>query len=152
MKILSVEFKNFNSYGNKIQRIEFPKDKAGFFIVLGPNGVGKTTIKDVIEFALYGKVSGRKLKEIPNRMNGSAWAKVELIAKNRHVVIEAGLDPTMIELTIDGVLYNKANTRGPREYLTEELLEIPFHVFANIVSISILDFKSFLNISFKLLF
>jgi DNA repair exonuclease SbcCD ATPase subunit len=42
MQILSLEFRNFNSYGNRIQRIEFPTD-AAFFLVQGPNGVGKTT-------------------------------------------------------------------------------------------------------------
>ena len=147
MKILSLEFKNFNSYGNKIQRIDFPQDQAGFFLVQGQNGVGKTTIKEVIEFVLYAKISGKKLKDIPNRINGGAWAKMELTTKNKHVIIEAGLDPSIINLTVNGVPYNKANLKGPREYLTDELLDIPFHVFNNIVSISINDFKSFLNMS-----
>lgn len=146
MQILSLEFRNFNSYGNRIQRIEFPQD-AAFFLVQGPNGVGKTTIKEVIEFVLYAKVSGKKLKDMPNRINGSAWAKMELLTKNKHVVVEAGLEPSLISLTVDGVPYNKANLKGPREYLTEELLEIPSHVFNNIVSISANDFKSFLNMS-----
>jgi len=147
MQILSLEFKNFNSYGNRVQKVVFPQDQAGFFLVQGPNGVGKTTIKEVIEFVLYAKVSGKKLKDIANRINGGAWAKLELITKNKLVVVEAGLEPSIISLTVDGVPYNKANLRGPREYLTEELLEIPYHVFNNIVSISINDFKSFLNMS-----
>lgn len=147
MQILKIEFKNFNSYGNQIQVIEFPKDHTGFFHVVGPNGYGKTTISEAIKFGLFGKVDGKKLKDIPNRINGNAWVRITLITKNKLVVVESGIDPSMINVWVDGIPYDKANTRGPREYLTEELLEIPFHVFNNIVSISINDFKSFLKMS-----
>ena len=41
MKILSVEWKNFNSYGNQIQRIDFENDKGDLFLLLGGNGHGK---------------------------------------------------------------------------------------------------------------
>jgi len=147
MQILKLEFKNFNSYGNKVQVIEFPRDQSGFFHVVGQNGFGKTTISEAIKFGLFGKVDGKKLKDIPNRINGEAWVRITLITKNKEVVVESGVDPSFINLWIDGVPYDKANMRGPREYLTEELLEIPFHVFNNIVSISINDFKSFLKMS-----
>lgn len=147
MQIIKLEFKNFNSYGNKIQVIDFPKDQAGFFHVVGQNGYGKTTISEAIKFGLYGKVDGKKKNDISNRINGGAWVRITLISKNKLVVVESGLDPTIINIWIDGVPYDKANIRGPRDYLTEELLEIPFHVFNNIVSISINDFKSFLKMS-----
>lgn len=147
MQILKLEFKNFNSYGNKVQVIEFPRDQSGFFHVVGQNGFGKTTISEAIKFGLFGKVDGKKLKDIPNRINGEAWVRITLITKNKEVIVESGVDPSFINLWIDGVPYDKANMRGPREYLTEELLEIPFHVFNNIVSISINDFKSFLKMS-----
>jgi DNA repair exonuclease SbcCD ATPase subunit len=147
MQILKIEFKNFNSYGNKIQVIEFPRDQSGFFHVVGQNGFGKTTISEAIKFGLFGKVDGKKLKDIPNRINGGAWVRITLMTKNKEVIVESGVDPSFINLWVDGVAYDKANNRGPREYLTEELLEIPFHVFNNIVSISINDFKSFLKMS-----
>lgn len=147
MQILKVEFKNFNSYGNKVQVIEFPRDQSGFFHVVGQNGFGKTTISEAIKFGLFGKVDGKKLKDIPNRINGGAWVRITLMTKNKEVIVESGVDPSFINLWVDGVPYDKANMRGPREYLTEELLEIPFHVFNNIVSISINDFKSFLKMS-----
>ena len=147
MQILKIEFKNFNSYGNKVQVIEFPREQSGFFHVVGQNGFGKTTISEAIKFGLFGKVDGKKLKDIPNRINGGAWVRITLMTKNKEVIVESGIDPSFINLWVDGVQYDKANTRGPREYLTEELLEIPFHVFNNIVSISINDFKSFLKMS-----
>ena len=69
MKIQSIEFKNFASYGNKVQAIEFRDDGAELFLTLGKNGHGKTTIANAIVYALYGKVEGVKLADIPNRIN-----------------------------------------------------------------------------------
>jgi len=40
MKIKKIEFKNFASYGNKLQTIEF--DETGkFYLIVGENGMGK---------------------------------------------------------------------------------------------------------------
>ena len=75
MKIRKIEWKNVASYGNKVQIIEFP-EKAGLIQVVGENGVGKSTISDVITFGLYGKLEGKKLKDIPNRLNGEAWMRI----------------------------------------------------------------------------
>ena len=55
MRIKSIEFKNFASYGNKVQTLSFDDDKAELFLTLGKNGDGKTTIANAIVFALYGK-------------------------------------------------------------------------------------------------
>ncbi len=147
MKLIKLEFRNMCSYGNKMQVIDFPQDQPGFFHIVGGTGFGKTTICEAIKFGIYGKVDGKKLKDIPNRTNGNAWTRITLETKGKIVVVESGIDPSFINLTVDGVLYDKANIRGPREYLVEELLEIPFHVFNNIISISITDFKSFLKMS-----
>lgn len=147
MQILSLEFKNFNSYGNRVQTIEFPTSEAGFFLVSGENGAGKTSMKEAIEFILYGKVNGKKLKDLANRTNGNLWGRIKLVSKNKEIIVEAGLEPGIFNLWVNGIQYDKANKRGPREYLIEELLELPFHVFNNIISISINDFKSFLKMS-----
>ena len=61
MKIKNIEWRNVASYGNKIQKLELP-EKAGLIQVVGENGVGKSTISDVITFGLYGKLEGKKLK------------------------------------------------------------------------------------------
>lgn len=41
MKILEVSWRNFNSYGNQIQRIEFGRDQGDLYLLLGGNGNGK---------------------------------------------------------------------------------------------------------------
>ena len=35
----------------------------------------KTTIANAIIFALYGKVEGVRMSDLPNRINGELWGK-----------------------------------------------------------------------------
>ena len=48
MRIDYIEFKNFASYGNQKQRIEFKEDTSELFLTLGKNGDGKTTIATLL--------------------------------------------------------------------------------------------------------
>jgi DNA repair exonuclease SbcCD ATPase subunit len=146
MKISRIRFKNIGSYGNKIQEIQL-SSSGGFYVVLGGNGVGKSTISNVIKFCLYGKVDGKKMGDIPNRINKEAWAEIELEAKGKHVIVERGINPTIFNVRVDGNDYDRAGKSNVQKYLEEEILEIPFYVFSNVISLSINDFKSFLNMS-----
>ena len=147
MKIRSIEFKNISSYGNKTQRLEFPEETAELYLTLGKNGYGKTTIANAIVFGLYGKVEGIKLGDLPNRINKNLWVKVHLTCGTMDVVIERGLAPSKFSVYINGVEYDRAGKRGVQEYLEEEVYGIPYHVFKNIIILSINDFKSFLTMS-----
>lgn len=147
MKIQSIEFKNFASYGNSIQKLEFEDDKSELFLTLGKNGHGKTTIANAIVFALYGKVEGVKLSDLPNRINKELWVKINLRCKNTDVEIERGLAPSTFEVRLNGVEYDKAGKRSVQEYLEEEIFGIPYHVFKNIIILSVNDFKSFLTMT-----
>lgn len=147
MKIVSVEFKNIASYGNKKQVLEFPEDSAELYLTLGKNGHGKTTIANAIVFGLYGKVEGVKLGDLPNRINRELWVKVKVMCGTMEVVIERGLAPSRFKVTINGVEYDKAGKKSVQDYLEEEVYGIPYHVFKNIIILSINDFKSFLTMT-----
>ena len=146
MKILKIEWKNVASYGNRVQIIEFP-EKAGLIQVVGENGVGKSTISDVITFGLYGKLEGKKLKDIPNRLNGEAWMRISFEQFGNTYMVERGLDPNIFNLYINGSPYDQAGIKNVQEYLAEDILNIPYYVFNNTISLSINDFKSFLKMS-----
>ena len=147
MRISSIEFKNFASYGNQKQILEFDKDQSELFLTLGKNGHGKTTVANAIIFALYGKVEGVKLADLPNRINKELWVKIKLQCGNINVEIERGLAPTKFEVLINGVEFDKAGKKSVQDYLEEEVYGIPYHVFKNIIILSINDFKSFLTMS-----
>jgi ABC-type cobalamin/Fe3+-siderophores transport system ATPase subunit len=46
MKIKNIEWRNFGSYGNKLQKIEFDSQQGNFFLIVGANGAGKCLDKD----------------------------------------------------------------------------------------------------------
>lgn len=146
MKLSKIEWRNFASYGNKIQSLTFG-DNPGLYLVIGENGAGKSTISDVITFGLYGKLEGKKLKDIPNRINGNAWVKITFTSNGEEYVVERGLDPAIFNLYVSGTLYDKAGTRSIQDYLTDDIIQIPNYVFNNTISLSINDFKSFLKMS-----
>ena len=147
MKIQSIELKNFASYGNKVQIIEFSEDQAELFLTLGKNGEGKTTIANAIIFALYGKVEGVKLSDLPNRINKELWVRIKLECKGTRVVIERGLAPGIFKVYLNGVEFDKAGKKSVQDYLEEEIFGIPYHVFKNIIILSVNDFKSFLTMT-----
>ena len=147
MRIDSITFKNFASYGNKLQTIEFEQDHSELFLTLGKNGDGKTTIANAIIFALYGKVEGVKLGDLPNRINRELWVNIKLRCGSIDVDIERGLDPGIFTVKLNGVEFDKAGKKSVQEYLEEEVYGIPYHVFKNIIILSINDFKSFLTMN-----
>ena len=55
MKINSIEWKNFNGYGNIPQRIDFTNEGM-LYLLVGQNGAGKSSIAEAITYALYGKL------------------------------------------------------------------------------------------------
>lgn len=146
MRIKKIEWKNFSSYGNKKQTLDFPETPSLFQIV-GENGAGKTTISQVISFCLYGKVESKKLGDIPNRINGNTWTRIEFESNQKYITVERGLEPSLFTLYIDGVKYDQAGTKNIQDYLTDDLIGIPYYVFNNTISLSINDFKSFVKMS-----
>jgi DNA repair exonuclease SbcCD ATPase subunit len=146
MKIKKVEWKNFASYGNRKQEIEFG-ETSHLYQIIGDNGAGKSTISQVITFCLYGKIEGKKLKDIPNRINGNTWTRVTLDHFGTEVIVERGLDPSFFRIFIDGVEYDQAGIKNVQDYLVDNILGIPYYVFNNTILLSINDFKSFIKMS-----
>jgi exonuclease SbcC len=146
MKILSIEWRNFGSYGNSTQKLDFTNGEGNFFLILGSNGAGKSTMSDVIKYSLYGRLDNKKNRDIPNRFNGNAYVKA-VIEKNPTtiVTVERGLAPGFFKMFINGAEYDQAGKKNMQDYLEEEILGIPYNVFNNMISLSINDFKSFIS-------
>lgn len=146
MKIEHISFRNFGSYGNRLMELTFSEIPA-FYLVQGRNGHGKSTLSDVIKFAIFGKLENKKLKDVANRMNKHAEVKIELSTRKGKVIIERGVEPGYFRLSLNGKEIDKAGKRSVQEFLEEEILEMPFYVFSNTLSLSINDFKSFIRMT-----
>lgn len=146
MKIERVSFRNFGSYGNKLLTLEIPPE-ASLALIFGANGGGKSTLSDIIKFAIYGKVDNKKLKDLANRLNKNAFVKIDLQTSHGPVTIERGIEPGLFNLTVNGNRIDKAGKKSVQDYFEEEILEMPFYIFTNTLSLSIDDFKSFLKMN-----
>jgi DNA repair exonuclease SbcCD ATPase subunit len=146
MKIKSISWKNFGSYGNNTQKLVFDEQQGNFYLVVGSNGAGKSTVSDVIKFGLYGKLDNKKLADIPNRFNKNAFVQI-IVEKNPTtiVTIERGIAPSVFNLFVNGIPYDQAGKKNMQEFLEDEILGIPYYVFNNMISLSINDFKSFIS-------
>ena len=139
-------WKNLLSYGNKLQSYEFT-DKPKLVLIEGENGTGKSTIKEAITISAYGKSNIRKMKDLPNWINKSAYTYNEIETVNGDtIIVERGIDPNFTNIKINGVSHNLPDKRKIDDFIENEVLNINFSTFCNTISLSFDDFKSFINL------
>lgn len=145
MKIKKIKFKNFSSYGNKFQEINFETD-GNLFLVRGKNGSGKSTIANVIKYGFFGKVDKIKLSDLVNRYNKNLL--VEIVFENHGKIyeIKRGIQPNILEFYENGNSFEQSGKKNIQEII-DNIIKIPYNVFINSISLSINDFKSFLTIT-----
>jgi DNA repair exonuclease SbcCD ATPase subunit len=149
MNIQEISFRNIASYGGQLQRLSFEKKESFLYLVLGGNGFGKSTIAKAIIYALYGQIDELTLADLPNRINKNLYVKIKLKCNNKNIVIERGLAPKLFKVEIDGVSLDQAGIGNVQDYLENEVFEMPYRVFKNVIILSINDFKSFLTMTPK---
>jgi len=148
MKLIEVSYKNIMCYGDKVHTVRFD-GAPGITQIMGNNGHGKSTILKVIKLGLYNE-PGRNihLKDIANETNGKGWIRVEMVSKGKHCIVESGFSPNFIVLKVDGenITDKFSGASEVKKYIREELVDVPYHIFDNILSVSMDDFVSFLKL------
>lgn len=106
-----------------------------------------STLAKVITFMCYGRVDGANLKDLPNRVNGNLWGKIQMESKGNTITIERGVNPGIFKVSINEIEYDVAGKTNLQDFLESEIYEIPYHVFKNVIILSVNDFKSFITMS-----
>ena len=87
--IINLEFKNLFIYGNDIINKVDLNDKRGIIGILGNNAIGKSTIINIIIFALYDKISTEyNNANVLNKNSKNMYVKIEFLIGDIHYIIE----------------------------------------------------------------
>jgi len=147
MKLKKIEWRNIGPFGNKLQTLELP-DEGGLWMVLGKNGNGKSFFVNLPKILYYGRLDRFKKDEIANRLNKHGWIKgVDEVSPDTFITVERSFSPSslMVEKNEDDI--GKAGITDYQTYIDTEVTQLPYHIFSNIISLSINDFKSFISMT-----
>ena len=146
MKIVSIEWRNIGSFGDKIQKIEF-KNEGCLWQLYGRSGYGKSTILSLPALAFYGKIPKVKIGNIANRINKNGWIRCVVINGTDKFEIERTFSPNSLKLKRNGEVIDKANSKELENIIENEIVSMPYQIFSNVISLSLNNFKSFIDMT-----
>ena len=155
MKLRKIEWRNIGPFGNKLQSITLP-DAGGLWMVLGKNGNGKSFFVNLPKVGYYGKLDKFKKDEIANRMNKHGYIKMHVeVNPTTDITIERKLSPSDLRVhkyspgedPNDNNDIGKSGIVNYQNYIDAEVTGLPYHIFSNIISLSINEFKSFISMT-----
>ena len=146
MKIKSIEFKNLFAFGEQVQTINY-EDSGNLVLLQGKSGVGKSGILQLPTLLLYGKLPKIPKPAIANRINKNGYLKGIIESRGITYEIVRTFSPNSISISQNGADINNFGVKDAQDWIDNEIIEIPYITFANLISISMSKFKSFLSMS-----
>lgn len=141
-----IKFKNLNSFGNKVVKIDF---KNGLTNISGKNGQGKSTIVDALSYNLYG-VPYRKVKivELINRTNkANLWTESQFEIGFDKYQIERGLKPDIFRIFKNGSELDLLSSKKLVQEELDKILGVNHNLFRQIICLAVNYNKPFLTMS-----
>jgi len=145
MKFKRVKWKNFLSYPNSWTEYEF---KNGLTLIQGPIGAGKSTIIDVLNFALFGtpyrKITIPRLVNSKNKKN--LLVELEIEKNGKEILIKRGISPNVFEIYVNGNLIPLESKKKKYQEVLEEVLGINEKLFNQVLVKSLAKGSSFFTL------
>lgn len=147
MKLGKIRFKNTFTFGNAIKEVDLNSLK-GIIQIVGKNGVGKSSIAKIIKIGVYQESEGIPVKEIANDINGESMIDVEYFeGQDRYNIISeygrGGMDS--LEIRKNGIKEDTGKIPDTKLWIKKNLNLVPYHIFANLINLSVGKSKSFLD-------
>lgn len=155
MHIHSIEFSNIFAFGNKITRVDYDNLGDGSLnMIIGKNGCGKSSFIKLHKLALYFESDGVTVNGISNDINGNGYVAIEVTSNDHRWKIASHYTRTKLntlEVFKDGseTAEDWGKIPDTKAMINQQIIDIPYHIFSNILSLSINDFKSFLSMNPK---
>ena len=109
MIIKSISLKNFKSFGNNIQSIEFKENSSDLILLSSENGGGKSSFQQSFDFSLFGIVRGKNgskvtQKILPNRINKNLETEIQFTNNMSDIIrIQRCLEPNHAKVFINDI-------------------------------------------------
>jgi DNA repair exonuclease SbcCD ATPase subunit len=152
MIIKSISLKNFKSFGNNKQTVEFNTTTGDLILVSGKNGHGKTSFQQSFDFSLFGIVRGKCGKRVPqtilpNRINKNLETEIEFINNLSDTIrIQRNLEPTNAKIFINQIDETKRFKNYKKED-KDKVIGFDFETYKSFISMSVSDFANFIDLS-----
>jgi DNA repair exonuclease SbcCD ATPase subunit len=143
-----LKWKNFLSTGNKFNVINLNDKKTN--LIVGTNGMGKSTILDAITFVLFNKPFRKiNMPQLVNSVNNRDCL-VEItftIGPNSYKIVR-GIKPKVFEVWENGnMLQQDAAIKDYQEHLENHILKMNYKAFTQIVVIGNATYQPFMKLS-----
>jgi len=145
LEFKSIEFKNFLSYGNTPQKIEF---NHGMNLIVGKNGSGKSAcLLDTLTFVLFGKPYRKiKISELINRTNKkNMYCKCEFVINGvEEYIIERGLKPDLLKIYKNGEEMELLSSKKLIQDEIEKIIGVTYNIFKLVIVLAVNHNKPYL--------
>ena len=147
IKFKNVRLKNFLGFGNKFTEVCLDSDPST--VIIGPSGVGKSTIAEAISFALFGKTLRPINKaQLINTINGSeCLVEIDFRIGHTEFTVRRGMKPNIFEIYQDDVLLNQdSHTKDYQGHLEKQILKLNYKTFSHIIVLCAVNFVPFMEL------
>ena len=152
MKIVNIEWKNIFSYGDDVTEIKFD-DHGKLWRLSGKSGAGKSSLLSIPKLLLFGRTEGGDGKpvdvaDISNWINKKGWIRGTVEKGNDVYVIERTFNPSTLSIKKNGNELDRAGVKNMQSIIDNDILDnMPYNIFANVMNLSLNNFKSFISMS-----
>ena len=152
MIIKSISLKNFKSFGNNKQFVNFNTTNGELILITAKNGAGKTSFQQSFDFSLFGIVRGKNGKRVPqsilpNRVNKNLETEIEFINNfSDNIRIQRNLEPNLAKIFINEIDETKKFKILKKED-RDKIIGFDFETYKSFISMSVSDFANFIDLT-----
>jgi DNA repair exonuclease SbcCD ATPase subunit len=142
----TLKFKNFKSYGNTLSEINL--SDGGTNLIVGTNGMGKSSIQESLYFNLFGKAIGKikKADIINNKNKKQLYTELDFIANGKDYKVIRGIKPDTFEIYENGKLIDQESSVALYQKRLMDIIKIDEKTFLQMILLNS-KYSKFLDLS-----